>query len=200
VVTAGVPCQPHSLAARGRNKPDEMWAPTASVIAAVRPRFVLVENVLGVRRALPLWISDLRGLGFHVEEPLQASAASVGAGHIRERVWLLAHTYKEGECPVALDAEVASTPKDGNCPSLPSDAGSPGLSMAREIQGGEDRPKERRPPAECGWWSTEPKLERVAHGIPYRMDRIGALGNAQVPAVVVRAWRELYERIGKEPR
>jgi DNA (cytosine-5)-methyltransferase 1 len=32
------------------------------------------------------------------------------------------------------------------------------------------------------WWSTEPDVGRVAHGIPYRVDRLKCLGNAVVPA------------------
>jgi len=31
------------------------------------------------------------------------------------------------------------------------------------------------------WWSVEPKLGRVAHGIPHRVDRLKCLGNAVVP-------------------
>ncbi|WP_246838762.1 DNA cytosine methyltransferase [Leptospira stimsonii] len=34
------------------------------------------------------------------------------------------------------------------------------------------------------WWSVEPELGRVAHGVAYRMDRLRAIGNGQVPAVV----------------
>jgi len=36
-------------------------------------------------------------------------------------------------------------------------------------------------PDRCGWWATEPKLGRVADGIPNRVDRIKCLGNAVVP-------------------
>ena len=36
----------------------------------------------------------------------------------------------------------------------------------------------------CGWWSTEPDVGRVAHGVPSRVDRLRALGNAVVPEVV----------------
>jgi DNA (cytosine-5)-methyltransferase 1 len=43
----------------------------------------------------------------------------------------------------------------------------------------------------CSWWLTEPELGRVVHGVANRMDRLRAIGNGQVPAVVVCAWREL---------
>ena len=33
------------------------------------------------------------------------------------------------------------------------------------------------------WWSVEPDVGRVAHGIPSRVDRLRALGNAIVPQV-----------------
>jgi len=38
--------------------------------------------------------------------------------------------------------------------------------------------------AKCGWWTVEPDVGRVAHGIPRRVDRLKALGNAVVPQVV----------------
>lgn len=40
-----------------------------------------------------------------------------------------------------------------------------------------------------GWWSTEPCVGRVANGVPYRNDRLKAIGNAQVPRVAAEAWR-----------
>ncbi|MCK4785957.1 MAG: DNA (cytosine-5-)-methyltransferase [Desulfobacteraceae bacterium] len=33
------------------------------------------------------------------------------------------------------------------------------------------------------WWATEPNVDRVAHGIPKRVDRLKCLGNAVVPQV-----------------
>jgi len=41
------------------------------------------------------------------------------------------------------------------------------------------------------WWATEPGLGRVAHGVAARVDRLKAIGNGQVPAVVRLAWRVL---------
>lgn len=48
----------------------------------------------------------------------------------------------------------------------------------------------RRAATECDWWSTEPDVGRVAHGIPSRVDRLRSLGNAvvpQIPEVIGRA-------------
>jgi DNA (cytosine-5)-methyltransferase 1 len=34
-----------------------------------------------------------------------------------------------------------------------------------------------------GWWSVEPDVGRVAHGVPARVDRLRGLGNAVVPQI-----------------
>ena len=42
-----------------------------------------------------------------------------------------------------------------------------------------------QPASECGgWWSVEPDVGRVAHGVSSRVDRLRCLGNAVVPQVV----------------
>jgi len=48
------------------------------------------------------------------------------------------------------------------------------------------------------WWSVEPNVGRVAHGVASRVDRIKALGNGQVPAVAKAAWEILTEGIENE--
>ncbi len=42
-----------------------------------------------------------------------------------------------------------------------------------------------------GWWSTEPNVGRVAHGVASRVVRLKAIGNGQVPAVAALAWETL---------
>jgi len=39
-----------------------------------------------------------------------------------------------------------------------------------------------------GWWSTEPGVGRVAHGVASRVHRLKALGNGQVPIQAAAAW------------
>jgi DNA (cytosine-5)-methyltransferase 1 len=42
-----------------------------------------------------------------------------------------------------------------------------------------------------GWWSVEPDVGRVAHGVASRVDRLRCLGNGQVPAVAAMAFKIL---------
>ena len=51
----------------------------------------------------------------------------------------------------------------------------------------------------CSWWNFEPALDRVAHRIPYRVDSLKCIGNAQVPRVVEVAWKILIERLKERP-
>jgi len=64
------------------------------------------------------------------------------------------------------------------------------------------RIKQRRPEpvsaeqlaAQCGgWWSVEPDVGRVAHGVPSRVDRLRCLGNAVVPQIVEVIGRAIVE-------
>ena len=41
------------------------------------------------------------------------------------------------------------------------------------------------------WWSIEPDVGRVAHGVAARVDRLKAIGNGQVPLCAATAWRIL---------
>ena len=41
------------------------------------------------------------------------------------------------------------------------------------------------------YWSIEPDVGRVAHGVPARVDRLRGLGNAVVPAATRKAFQRL---------
>lgn len=81
-----------------------------------------------------------------------------------------------------------------------ADADEPRLQNRR--QAGEPQGKERNTEAHAStqrrrgsWWSTEPALGRVAHGVAHRVDRLKAIGNGQVPLCMARAFQVLSEGI-----
>jgi len=41
------------------------------------------------------------------------------------------------------------------------------------------------------WWEAEPNMDRMAHGVAARVDRLKCIGNGQVPSVAALAWRIL---------
>lgn len=61
----------------------------------------------------------------------------------------------------------------------------------------ERRPSESR--GERGHWATEPDVGRVAYGVPARMDRLRALGNAVVPQAAEYIGKRLIEVLTGEP-
>ena len=93
VLTAGFPCQPFSVAGKRKQADDErnMWPATADVIRIIKSRYILLENVPGVREYLPVVVRDLRRCGYEVRHPLQLGADDVGAPHRRKRVWIVAN-------------------------------------------------------------------------------------------------------------
>ena len=50
---------------------------------------------------------------------------------------------------------------------------------------------------ESGWWTVEPDIRRVAHGVPRRVDRLRGLGNAVVPQVAEWVGRRIVAGLGR---
>lgn len=98
IVTAGFPCQDYSVAGRrlGPAGPHNRWPDTLRIIGEVQPRAVLLENVA----ALFSWaylgriFADLAEAGY-VFRWADVPAFVVGAPHLRERIWIMAHRSGE---------------------------------------------------------------------------------------------------------
>lgn len=107
VLTAGYPCQPHSTAARGRNRAElDLWADALRIILAVRPRWVVLENVPGYRlEHIERSCCDLER-GDYAVWPLDIAVEI--RNHVRRRIWVVAHDNRQGEPQLAEHAEVAS--------------------------------------------------------------------------------------------
>lgn len=98
LITAGFPCQPFSVAGRGKGEEDDrnMWPETIRIIRQVEPRFALLENVPGLL-AHPYFgtiLGELAESGYHARWTC-LGADDIGANHRRKRLWILA--YPEGE-------------------------------------------------------------------------------------------------------
>jgi DNA (cytosine-5)-methyltransferase 1 len=77
-----------------------------------------------------------------------------------------------------------------------ADANREGLSLARNSRAiGACAPGifARTAIARDSWWSTEPDVGRVAHGVPARVDRLKGLGNAVVPQVAELIGRAIMQ-------
>jgi site-specific DNA-cytosine methylase len=91
-ICGGFPCQPVSVAGKRRAQADDrwLWPDFARIVEEFGPRFVVIENVPGLRTAgLRDVLSDLARLGFDAEWST-LSAAEVGAPHGRERLFIVA--------------------------------------------------------------------------------------------------------------
>jgi DNA (cytosine-5)-methyltransferase 1 len=169
VVCGGFPCQPFSHAGFMLGMADERWGWPwmASVVRAVRPRYVLVENVAALVRdadAFGQVLGDLAGLGFDAEWAV-LPASDFGAPHRRERVFVLAY-------PSGIDGQ----PRDRLVTS--GVGGSP--LPARGLSGLATSARRR---AADQWLAREPRVDRLVDGVPRQVDRLRVIGNAVVPQV-----------------
>lgn len=211
LLCGGFPCQPVSLAGKGKAQADPrwLWPEFARVIALLRPRYVLVENVPGLRRrGLCDVLGDLAALRFDAEWQI-VSAASLGAPHLRERLFVVAwDTAASDSISSQLRLEPGrrrgeSRPDqalagvDGAARAL-ADTDSP-LSLSTDGSGDSiwagaaSLESRRRRSLLGGAWDAEPAVGRVANGVPERVARLRGLGNAVVPQVAEAVGRMIVE-------
>lgn len=186
VICGGFPCQDISLAGEGAGIAGErsgLWGEIARLVCELRPRLLLVENVAALlNRGLDKVLGDLAACGYDAEwDCIPASA--VGAPHRRDRIWLVAYPrgkQHQGAGDAFRGALAAGLPQAAAAnqrgPLDDTVCGRHGPPTG-EVCAGRDG-LER-----ASWWATEPPVGRVADGVPHRVDRLRALGNAVVPQI-----------------
>lgn len=99
VITGGFPCQPFSHAGKRAGTDDDryLWPEMLRVIQEVKPAWVVGENVAGLLtmdggRVFAGILADLENAGYRTEI-FVIPALSVGAPHLRNRVWVVANSY-----------------------------------------------------------------------------------------------------------
>jgi DNA (cytosine-5)-methyltransferase 1 len=219
LICGGLPCQPFSCAGKRRGTADSryLWPEMFRIIKAVRPRWVLGENVAGiVNLALDTVLSDLESEGYETATFI-IPACAVNAPHRRDRVWIVAHSAGV-ECQSGAEKQgvLRRVPANGKKCS--------NVGRSGEAQSGEDvaypagkrlegKVDQTRQVARCDKRQIESRLGGISNGlaywvdlynwpaplgceqydwepprttidkVPYRRQRLQALGNAVVPLI-----------------
>jgi len=172
LLCGGFPCQDISLAGKGAGLSGErsgLWFEYAKAIDALKPRYVLIENVSALRsRGLDQVLGSLAALGYDAEWHC-IPASAVGAPHRRDRVWIVAYA-NSGRREQLWGQEPSEQHDERTIPRAQCFCDNP--------LGGTS-------------WITEPAVGRVAHGVPARVDRLRALGNAIVPQIAEWIGRQI---------
>lgn len=164
LVAGGFPCQDISFAGRGKGIKEDtrsgLWFEFYRIICELRPDYIFVENVSALlNRGIDIVLGDLAQGGYDAEWS-SVSACSMGAPHMRKRVFIVAYSRSIRQSGQGQPINASNKTKDGK--GQATNAFDGGIRSV---------------------WKTEPDVGRVAYGIPDRMDRLTALGNAVVPQV-----------------
>jgi DNA (cytosine-5)-methyltransferase 1 len=174
VISGGFPCQDISCAGKGAGLEgvrSGLWSEFARIIREVRPRFVFVENSPELLiRGFGIVIGDLANMGYGCRWGV-FSACSVGAPHMRRRLFVLANADDfDGKTRMG-----AISPR------------------TESIWGNDDEERQNGPRRVR--LETSAAGSRMADGLAMRMVRGRSIGNGQVPAVARLAWEVLISKL-----
>jgi DNA (cytosine-5)-methyltransferase 1 len=156
IIAGGFPCQDISLAGKGAGLAGArsgLWSEFHRLIAEIRPRYAIIENVSALRnRGLDTVLRSLAEIGYDAEWHC-IPACAVGAPHKRDRIWIVAYPDNK-----------------------PTEGGRQrgrlgGAGMGQET--GDTYWGKTHQPSSLG----------MADGVPKRVDRLKQLGNAVVPQI-----------------
>lgn len=174
ILTGGFPCQPVSNIGLqlGDADPRYLWPQYRRAIREIAPPWVVPENVHG----LLTWnggelfrqiCEDLEADGYEVC-PVVLPASGAGAGHQRNRIWIIAHSAERRlERRERRNTEGYREAADRSVPALVEDRD--WTAYARSF------------------------IHRGVHGLPNRVDRTAALGNAIVPQVAHQIFQAIQQ-------
>jgi DNA (cytosine-5)-methyltransferase 1 len=116
VICGGFPCQDISAAGLRigiQGARSGLWSQYSRLIGELRPRWVIVENVADLLvRGMGVVLGDLAAIGYDAEWHC-ISASAIGADHIRDRVWIIAHSNGAGDFTFVERWRKSRTPEVG---------------------------------------------------------------------------------------
>jgi DNA (cytosine-5)-methyltransferase 1 len=188
VICGGFPCQGISNAGKREGLNDErsgLWSEYARIVGILRPRFIVVENVPELAiRGIDAVCGTLADLGYDAEwQPV--SAASVGAPHIRERLFVIAYPKSSNGERIERRTESESR-HSGLCRNAMRDHEQAWIYKPRGTWAAM---------RQDGWGTDEPGVDRASYGVSHRVDRLRCLGNAVVPQVAQWVGERILESL-----
>lgn len=220
VVTGGFPCQDLSVAGKkaGFNgERSSLYREMLRIISQCRPRYAIFENVTGLLtgdsgRWFGQFLYDLDEIGFDAEWHC-ISASAIGAKHHRDRVWVIAYPYNDGQITSKVRQSVLQGNEYNEKGANPA-CKSKRLSSERLLLANSNSQRQQRfakiahyieqqiqfmrsVAANKGLFNlSEPHLCRANDGVSRRLDRnrLARLGNSvvpQIPEIIGRAIMEV---------
>ena len=202
ILCGGFPCQDISLAGKGmglHGKKSGLWWEMLRIISELRPRIVVMENVAAVLiRGGCQVVGSLAEIGYCTEWTV-ISARDFGAPHLRRRWFAVAYSdsLRSGQ---TINRRLASTDcerskiqrrrsqKSSDSDSRRSSKWPTHASRMEKIRQSSDKYRSACSQKDGidteNYWKRYAPLSplcRVDDGIPDRLDRLRALGNAIVP-------------------
>ena len=171
VISAGIPCQPYSLAGKGLGDCDErdLEQEFVRVVGELRPKWLVVENTPGLfarknQQYFNRILQDISALGYSVGWGMWG-ACDVGALHRRERIFIIAHAIGERRNTAKVFVKKPYKSRiSSNC--------------KRIQEGGFEFDRVH---SFLRWCKTIGINDGGPDGISEEMDKLGCLGNAVVP-------------------
>ncbi len=221
IVTGGFPCQPYSSAGKRLGKEDDrhLWPEMLRAIREIQPSWIVGENVPGLLNwnggmVLNEIKADLESEGFEVFPPCILPACSINAPHRRDRLWIIAYSGStrgaRGARGAAHEINRCNTINKWEASKI-LQTNSTGFKQvftntnSKGLQGGsinrsvgeirEDRNEQFTGCIPPNWdnFPTQSPLCGRNDGVPNRMDRIKALGNAIVPQVAFQIFKAIEQ-------
>jgi DNA (cytosine-5)-methyltransferase 1 len=214
IIYGGFPCQDISVAGLGKGLEGErsgLFYEIVRLAKEILPTFIFLENVPAIRSRGGLRVvTAIAELGYDCRWCV-ISAAAVGALHRRERWFLLGYAKHHGSLAAQESgrSEAAVHPcSQGEDEASESTGTSPSGVLAwqavanangQECDGLPQRAQTTQPPARYDsestaadiWRKAVSEIRRTSDGVPHRIYRIRALGNAVVPRQVKEAFEVL---------
>jgi len=178
LLTAGVPCQPASVAGKRRGTEDDrwLWGEALRILRETQPTYAVFENPLGilsVQGGIPFKsvCADLEAEGYEVQ-PIVLPACGVNAPHRRYRVFIVAYSNggRKLQPQGSIEELRGRISNDGEDDSDTNEQGLERTIAERNTCTERCFTQSGQRGWQGDWWSVEPELGRVVDGVSSELD------------------------------